>query len=797
MEADLYVAPWTILAGLGALDRRDMCDLLASFESTTLFAMTVDRATDLVSRFQKADGDSEVTSFARRLKEVSLTLFSSNTSDRALRIRLWVRMTEAFELDQALPLSSRTAESQCAAMAFRSARTMGSPVADEIPEPTTPFQRAWLAVKSIRGRETLDFSALVAERAQLLARAVAEAAKSGEFSEQQMDAIDGRIRHHIESLPAELRDKAMRDALVKGDRAALALLLSGTSALSVGVGVNLAGFSAYILAAQASAFVPFMSGPAVVSTLFMLANPVFSVPAVLGIGMFLNKRVNSGQAEKLAAVVAVQLGLRGLSAERDGLATALNNFRNATAEDFHALPIDVRDGTLARIRALRNELGDHVPKVPGDYHGAANEDRKLGDILGGVLSRSGGDAAEVVTVAGLTAGDMIYHAVSIDPMVLSAADFSRSEEIADIFQFGAFAERIGAMAEAARAGAANNLRGYVSEQLVAARLVAGGHVVSFPVTSNNPAFDLLVDGSQFQVKCLSGLDGLREHFSTYPDMPVYANSELAEAVMASGAVWAHKVFYIDGFDREIADLIMRTALDAGEKLGDLHVPYFAIAVSSARNLYRVWKGRMPLSDLPFSVVMDGSIKGGLSTIGGLSGKALGLLAFGPAGALVLGGVGGVAALLGGGWAREQTSRILSSEWLGQLDLVTDRFRKALISAIDVKVALLEAKRSQVALSDGDLQSWLDGRFADDMVSLLEARQDLEADVVALRQPSKARACLEVMSKANVLPLAVEKELSEFLDVLRSEPSKTDAIGRTASVAWTALRGMVPTRGSPR
>lgn len=797
MEADLYVAPWTILAGLGALDRRDMCDLLASFEATTLVAMTVDRANDLMSRFQKAEGNNDVTSFARRLKDASQTLFSSTSSDRALRIRLWVRMAEAFELDEALPLSSRTAESQCAAMAFKSAVTIGSPAAEEAAEPKTPFQRAWLAVKSIRGRETRDFSALVAERAQLLARAVAEAAASGELSEEQVKAIDGRVRQHIESLPPELRDDAMQNALVSADRAALTLLLSGTSAFTVGVGVNLAGFSAYILAAQASAFIPFMSGPAVVSTLFMLANPVFSVPAVVGLGFVLNSRINSGQATKLASAVALQLSLRGLSAERDGLANALNDFRSATPEDFKGLAADIGSRTLARIEALRNALGDGVPKVPGDYHGAVDGDRKLNAMLDGVISRSRSDTVEVATVAGLTAGDMIYHAVSVDPMVLSAADFSRTEDIADIFQFGAFAERIVSMAEAARAGATNNLRGYVAEQLVAARLVAGGHVVSFPDTSNNAAFDLLVDGSPFQVKCLSGLAGLREHFSKYPDMPVYANSELAEAVMASGADWAHKVFYIDGFDREIADLIMRTALDAGETLGDLHVPYFAIAVSSARNLYRVWKGRMPLSDLPFSVVMDGSIKGGLSTIGGLSGKALGLLAFGPAGALVLGGVGGVAALLGGGWAREQTTRILSSEWLGHLDVATDRFRCALISAIDVKVALFEAKRSQVLLDDGVLRNWLYGRFADDIVSLCEARHDLQVDVAALRQPSKARACLEVMTKANVLPIAVEKELSEFLDMLRSEPSKTDAIGRKAGAAWTAVKGMVPSRGSPR
>jgi hypothetical protein len=85
-----------------------------------------------------------------------------------------------------------------------------------------------------------------------------------------------------------------------------------------------------------------------------------------------------------------------------------------------------------------------------------------------------------------------------------------------------------------------------------------------------------------------------------------------------------------------------------EALGDLNVPYFAMAVSSARNLHRVWRGRMPLSDLPFSLVLDATVKGGLSAVGALSGKALGLLAFGPAGALVLGGVGGVGALVGAG-----------------------------------------------------------------------------------------------------------------------------------------------------
>jgi len=76
-----------------------------------------------------------------------------------------------------------------------------------------------------------------------------------------------------------------------------------------------------------------------------------------------------------------------------------------------------------------------------------------------------------------------------------------------------------------------------------------------------------VDGVPFQVKCLQSLDGLREHFTKYPDLPVYANAELADAVVNSGAEWAKFVFYVDGFDREIADLIMTTSIEVGEALG--------------------------------------------------------------------------------------------------------------------------------------------------------------------------------------------------------------------------------------
>jgi hypothetical protein len=791
----VYVPPWTIFAGLGALERRELCNLIANFEATTLLSMSIDRAIDVAARFKKSSSAADINAFAKRLGAVADSLFASTISDRALRIRLWIRMAEALNLANTLPLSTKMANSIASAASIKAASIMAAPIEyDNGENVPLSLQKAWQTVKSIGGRSHHDFATLVTEQAQLIAKAIADATTAGELSAQSQSEIAERIRDHIHSLPPELRDNAMRDALQSRDRAALTLLATGTTAFSIGVGVNLAGFSAYILAAQASAFIPFMSGPAVVSTLFMLANPVFSIPAVLSIGYFANRHVSGGRAAKLAATICVQLSLRGLSAERDGLAITLNDFRGATASDLTQLPVDVGAEITSRTTAIANTISGGLSNAQGNLCVTGLNSDRRGALLEGVLSRNRGEAGEIAVVAGLSAGDILYNAVSIDPMVLGAADFSRSEDIGDIFQFSAFAEHIGSMTSAAANGAENNLRGYVSEQLVAARLTEVGHVVSFPDASNNPGFDLLVDGMPFQVKCLQSIDGLKKHFSKYPDMPVYANSELAQAVIESGAEWARFVFYVDGFDREIADLIMVTSLEAAEAIGDLNVPYFAMAVSSARILHRVWRGRVPLSDLPFSMVMDAGVKGGLSAMGALSGKTLGLMMFGPAGALVLGGVGGVGALAGAGWTKQQATRLLSAEWHAELNASTEKFRIAVLRAVRSKLTMLREKKSSVPKTRSEINDWIDARFADDIISLGEVVYDLEALIPTLSQPAKARACLSAMDSAKVHPLAVEAELMGLLEILGTEPSAAEAAGKKAVRVWTTIKSRLRTEG---
>lgn len=293
------------------------------------------------------------------------------------------------------------------------------------------------------------------------------------------------------------------------------------------------------------------------------------------------------------------------------------------------------------------------------------------------------------------------------------------------------------------------------------------------------------------MKCLGGVDGLREHFERYPEVPVLANAELAEAVAGSSEDWAGGIFCVEGFDRETTDLVMRAALDAGAALDDMDVPYVAAAFSATRNLYGWWRGDVPLADLPLSVVLDGAIRGGLAAAGGLSGKALGLLLFGPAGALVFGGVGGAAAILGSSWTRQQANRLLAEDWISALDEPTDRLRRALIGENRAKIRLLAEKRARIAEHEHDQRGWFLAWMSDDIVALAEHIHHLEKDVVKRGQPERARLCLQSMKDAAVHPWAVRQELSDVVRVLDARPSLGGAASKKAMAGWSAVMSAMP------
>ncbi|WP_246621790.1 hypothetical protein [Rhizobium laguerreae] len=118
-----------------------------------------------------------------------------------------------------------------------------------------------------------------------------------------------------------------------------------------------------------------------------------------------------------------------------------------------------RQAFQTKMVSVSKTVGGHLPNAPRGFPGQQSSNG-FAKYFEGVVSAGRGDALEISAVGAATTADILFNAASIDPMVVSAADFSRIEDVSDIFKFGQFADRITSMTGAAAVGAGNNLRGY-------------------------------------------------------------------------------------------------------------------------------------------------------------------------------------------------------------------------------------------------------------------------------------------------------------------------------------------------
>ncbi len=596
------IHPWHIVAGLGTISRQELCELLAVFEDASLGKLASDRLSDLAaSRRDGADLNID-GAFQRRLTRTASRLMSSAACDDLLRLRLWTAIRRAFGREPALPLSTRSANIAAADIAHDAAAATGRAMEPEEGGASTWAKAAQQLRKHARAlfnRHAADFDAAVGLHA---ARLLAEAAREGRLNEKDKKELVEWVRKRLADLPPELKGESVERAIRLGDVSALALLASGSSLAGLSVAVELAGFGAYIAAAQASAVIPLLSGKAAVSALFVLSHPLFIIPVLLGGGYAVERGVRRSVRRRLASGLTILLALRGLADDRRGLQSCLDAFRRLDPALVARSAVADAKRYASFMLGAREQFGCSLPAAPGPAPqslavtvGGERADR-LREALFPQASR--GQAAEAFLVAGLTLGDVVYTATAINPTVVAAVDFSRAESLASIFDFGAFAQRMSDLPERASTGAESNLCGFVAEQMVATRLVEQGHQVSFPEIANNPGYDLLVDGAEFQVKCLADIGGLREHFKKYPEIPVIANGERVHDVERLEPETAAKIFFVEGYDQETAKRLTAQNIETGAALDDLNVPVFAVAVSAARNVHGWWKGTTALAALP-------------------------------------------------------------------------------------------------------------------------------------------------------------------------------------------------------
>jgi hypothetical protein len=135
-------------------------------------------------------------------------------------------------------------------------------------------------------------------------------------------------------------DPKAAEALRQGRASALALAAAGGGWAGLAAVVSGAGFAPYILAAHASAVLPFVGGSTAVSFLTVAVNPVTLLAGLAGSG-FLLAHFGRRARGAVAARAAVLLALRGLEDQRDGIAALASAFRRAARNATGTMQIRV------------------------------------------------------------------------------------------------------------------------------------------------------------------------------------------------------------------------------------------------------------------------------------------------------------------------------------------------------------------------------------------------------------------------------------------------------------------------
>ena len=809
----MIVPPRNILAGIGALGREEMARFLAFFNNANMLTLLTDQTLDWCVRGKRyldtkmgnggktVEVEQEIKRFEQRVEVDFRRIVRSKSTNADLRLQLWNTLRVCLDLPVSIPLSTVVADRKAAELAVASAEHYSnhSGIRDQIKKIFAKFRKD-------QENPDMQFGDIVRQEA---VRMMASAVEKGILSEEEQRRVTDEFARSLEDLPSDMKDEAIEKAIQSGDRAIISLLASTGSTAGLAVAVDIAGFSAYILAAKIASIIPLLGAKTAVSLLAVLSNP-WLIPVVAGGTMaYQGKKIHNKARENIATTLTIQLAILGFQDHETNFHVFMDEVRIAASKaDIHA----ISEGALAkkqqrkeshkalvRTNKVRKEYPEGLPALP-DSSGilalaSEDEDESTRDLFQKLLfSESRQQRKEDTIIAASAAGasllDAVYNALVVDPKVIAAADFSRTESIKDVFEFSGFASRIRAMDEAAREGGETALRGYTAEMYVASRL--SGHQVSLPDSSNYPGVDLIVDGEPFQVKCYesadSGLQALKNHFEKNPDIPVFVNSEVATAASSSSEEWAGKVIPVEGFDFSTVDGMVEQSLSSAARLQQEYAPMlYVLMINSAYHLYRWRKGLVSLKDLPFEIALTGAARGGLSLAGGITGSAIGGLLFGPAGVVILTPLIATGALFQTGRVMKGVDHVLGvqKEWEETIDKAAGPFRRVLQRTIKEKISLIDQKISELDGANHEVAIWVRRKLEDERLALTELGTEL-AGSGDLKPIQSAQTMLRIMTEASVLPISVQPELDAFIHALNAKPSRR----AKSKEKWNTIKGKI-------
>lgn len=335
----------------------------------------------------------------------------------------------------------------------------------------------------------------------------------------------------------------------------------------------------------------------------------------------------------------------------------------------------------------------------GNYEDALNcaveEDKKDKNRLQTMLFGTSDLLIQTGAITTISVGEFIYDYIMINPTVVQGLDFARTDDLSSLFTLSQFSSQIDSTM---LTGDIAQLQGYVAEQMLAVELQAKGHDVEFPEDSNNPGWDILVDGQPFQVKNLASPEGVREHLEKYPDIPVYVNEELAPYFEGNANV------YVSNISREEVLEATTTTIAHADDLLDFEIPWIAAGVSSISNIRRVWKDDVSINQAVLNVVSDTSSRVVLGAIGQKAGIIAGTMLFGPAGGITGAMFGTYVGASQGGNLSTSIKRTFAKKQENEINRATDDLLKKVIVQIDNKLMIKKEKIQKIKSKLGDYKA---------------------------------------------------------------------------------------------
>ena len=373
-----------IWEGLLNSDRETLSIFIALFEDSKGLSLVSDKILDIRTKTQKlyersflknetqAIQDDIKDHFSQRIEKTAKTIYESDLSDEVLKTALWEHLLNALQLNNDDAMSPRDITRHCDDIAncmVQNATTQKNKESQIFSQKVNPFSKT----KS----STLSFEATVE---YLMSKITKEAI------EQDANIISG-IEQEISKLDNQIIQESGVSNLTEG--AIRKTLMTSGSLLGLMGGVQAAGFSAYIMAAQASAIIPLVGGKTLVSLLFVVTNPFFIIPAIIGTGIVSNNSLEKSIKQSFAMIVSTMLLMRGMIKEDKIFETekllshyeehiaaisqnpALRNvIKNKTLEEWPALAnielpsISVKEQSLLTSKVeVQNKNGQQILKI--------------------------------------------------------------------------------------------------------------------------------------------------------------------------------------------------------------------------------------------------------------------------------------------------------------------------------------------------------------------------------------------------------------------------------------------------